>query len=482
MNVPYTEQNGLPNLINKAWDDFNEGNDPISEKLYNVYNDLWTKIGKKGTIIVAGYPQLLDPEGGKIIFKLGFDQTDAARINEEVSKFNDAIEQVVLNVKKEKQVNIYFVSVEDAFIGHGAYADEPYINGVVCPSTTEDLKDDLKSAYSIHPNEKGAAAYASCVQEMIDWIEAGKPSITVSGQVIDKNDQPVGDLTVVIETEKAKKEVFRGTTDENGEFSGDIKLTTQKLRIVVSNEEGFLIDTSVTKPIEYGNNDLGKIKLNEYEGTKVVSQTEFFANDNTTSADVSADDSAQSSEKANCLELYAELLEELSDTAITPSRLVFQLIYLNDDEIPELVVTDGGTVESQARLYSFREGRVNQIFCNGGDWGNHGSLYYVEREGIALDAFTTVFSGNYAFYRIENGQATFIKEFSKKPSTGGSEYSFYIGGNPASQEEYEKQYGDCGGSRLSAAGYNYGTVVSQESIQLLLRNDPICYRGEGGPF
>ncbi|MDO5138978.1 MAG: hypothetical protein Q4D71_11055, partial [Oscillospiraceae bacterium] len=270
MNVPYTEQNGLPNLINKAWDDFNEGNDPISEKLYNVYNDLWTKIGKKGTIIVAGYPQLLDPEGGKIIFKLGFDQTDAARINEEVSKFNDAIEQVVLRVKKEKDVNIYFVSVEDAFIGHGAYADEPYINGVKCPSTTEDLEDDLKSAYSIHPNEKGAAAYASCVQETIDWIEAGKPSITVSGQVIDKNDQPVGDLTVVIETEKAKKEVFRGTTDENGEFSGDIKLTTQKLRIVVSNEEGFLIDTSVTKPIEYGNNDLGKIKLNEYEGIMVV--------------------------------------------------------------------------------------------------------------------------------------------------------------------------------------------------------------------
>lgn len=270
MNVPYTERNGLPNLLSTAWENFNEGDDSISEKLYNVYKELWEKNGKKGNIIVAGYPQLLDPTGGKVLFKYGFDETDTALINKNVSDFNDAIEQVVLKTQKEEHANIYFVSVEDSFIDHGAYADEPYINGVVYPSTTEDLEDDFTSAYSIHPNEKGAAAYAACVQEMIDWIEAGKPSITVSGQVIDKNDQPVGDLTVVIETEKAKKEVFRGTTDENGEFSGDIKLTTQKLHIVVSNEEGLLIDTSVTKPIEYGNNDLGKIKLNYYEETMVV--------------------------------------------------------------------------------------------------------------------------------------------------------------------------------------------------------------------
>ena len=223
-------------------------------------------------------------------------------------------------------------------------------------------------------------------------------------------------------------------------------------------------------------------EMMDYDYLKVVSQTDFFANDNMTLEDVSADDSAQSSEAANYLELYAELLGELRETAITPSRLVFQLIYLDDDEFPELVVTEGGTVESQAWLYSFKDGKVSQIFCNGGDWGNHGSLYYIDRESIVLNAFTTVASGNYAFYRIEDGQATFLKEFSKKPSTDGSEYSFYVGGNPVSQEDYEKQYDECGGSRLIAAGYYYGTVVSQESIQLLLRNDPICYRGEGGPF
>ena len=266
MHVTFDEPNGLYNQLKLSLEKL----DDVSESLSEVYEELWEKIGKQGNIIVAGYPQLVAMEGGISKKVFGFDNAEATAVNVTVSVFNDAIEKKVLEVQKDKHANIYFVSVEDAFIDHGAYEDEAYIKGIEIPSNDEDLEDGISSDYSMHPNEKGAEAYAACVQETIDWIEAGKPSITVSGQVVDENNQPAGNLTVTIRTEKAGKKVFQETTDENGKFSGDIKLTTQDLHITVSNEEEKLIDAPVAKKLEYGNNDLGKIKLNNYNGTMVV--------------------------------------------------------------------------------------------------------------------------------------------------------------------------------------------------------------------
>ena len=61
------------------------------------------------------------------------------------------------------------------FAGHGAYSDDPYINPVYPGSLDQDLKTFMvASYYSMHPNEKGAEAYARCVQAMIDSLEAAK--------------------------------------------------------------------------------------------------------------------------------------------------------------------------------------------------------------------------------------------------------------------------------------------------------------------
>ena len=114
-------------------------------------------------------------------------------------------------------MKICFVSVEEEFDGHEAYSKDPYLNGVIINvlDSNEDLNEGVgPSAYSMHPNEKGAEAYAKCVQAKIDEIEkdGGKsewPTMTSSDEreialVLDVSGSMSG--TPIAETKKAADE------------------------------------------------------------------------------------------------------------------------------------------------------------------------------------------------------------------------------------------------------------------------------------
>ncbi len=199
MSCVYLETNTLADQINYKLNNFyNPGG--IGSNLNKAYHDIKENAGDNAQIIVAGYPQLLDTEGAKWIFKtvaalpvlplggvntvygmIGEQayQSAAEIVNAGVSYFNKAIESIVNDCQKEG-MNISFVSVEDAFKGHEAFSKEPYINGILFVQG-EDICDYIFSSaynpissYSIHPNDFGARVYAKCVQERINEIEDNK--------------------------------------------------------------------------------------------------------------------------------------------------------------------------------------------------------------------------------------------------------------------------------------------------------------------
>lgn len=138
-----------------------------------AYSDISDAAGENAKIIVAGYPKLVEQNGKG----LPFTKDQAQEINSNVTKFNIALNSIVDSCRNEG-MNIYFVDVENAFDGHEAYADDSDINGIIIKdylfNSTEDLKGGIGvSAYSIHPNDKGAEAYAACVQAEIDELEVG---------------------------------------------------------------------------------------------------------------------------------------------------------------------------------------------------------------------------------------------------------------------------------------------------------------------
>lgn len=179
----YLTPNSLANKINDTWKDFYKDGG-IRDNLRQAYEEIAKKAGEQAQIIVAGYPQLLDLNVNSAPFSV----YEAAIINNAVSKFNVAIEDII-DTCAASGMKICFVPVEDAFKGHGAYSDEPYIHKLMC-FQSEDINDKVSlstisniiSAYSIHPNYEGARAYATCVQAKIDELETNPNVPTTSDE------------------------------------------------------------------------------------------------------------------------------------------------------------------------------------------------------------------------------------------------------------------------------------------------------------
>ena len=159
----------LEKQMDSIWAEF----DTTRSNIKDVYTGIQSSAGSQANIIVAGYPKLLDKTGKGTLIS----EKEATIVNENVTKFNNSIKSIV-DECKDQGMNIYFVNVEKEFDkdgGHQAYSDNAWINKIILTKQSEDLEQNgIASAYSIHPNEEGAKAYARCVNAMIKEIENNK--------------------------------------------------------------------------------------------------------------------------------------------------------------------------------------------------------------------------------------------------------------------------------------------------------------------
>lgn len=213
----YLNFGGLKDSLQKKKENFDKETAPKLEKAYNAINKY---AGKQAKIIVAGYPNLLS-SNIKSPF-ISFDE--AIRVNKAVHEFNEKTEKLINNMYSS-DMKIYFVSVEKKFSFHEAYSIDPYINEIILPAQSEDLVDPMKalekkkngerffkdaavSAYSIHPNIKGAKAYAACVQDKINSLENQKNNEEMTTSTTNDTNKPVNvsststerDVVLVLDT------------------------------------------------------------------------------------------------------------------------------------------------------------------------------------------------------------------------------------------------------------------------------------------
>lgn len=187
----YLHFTGLNNKISKLWENFSV----TKANIKKTYQDIATAAGPQATIIVAGYPQLLDKDGkGALISK-----EEATTIDENVSKFNRKLQEIVEECYISG-IDIVFVDVEKEFDGHQAYSDDSWINPIMPKPQSEDLTNDPGSSYSVHPNEAGAKAYARCVNAKIEEVANRKKTGTLSGKICKASDRtsPVDNATISV--------------------------------------------------------------------------------------------------------------------------------------------------------------------------------------------------------------------------------------------------------------------------------------------
>lgn len=170
----YLCPNELSASLNNTWDKFyQKDNDGIRNKIATAYRNI-AKQAPKSAIIVAGYPKLITESHSDLFKDVVFNDKEVASINSSVSRFNMELDRLVSECQ-EDNLNIHFVPVEEKFAGHEAYSKDAWINPVIFKSRAEDLNDYvISSAYSMHPNIKGAEAYAECIQSEINNIESAK--------------------------------------------------------------------------------------------------------------------------------------------------------------------------------------------------------------------------------------------------------------------------------------------------------------------
>ena len=141
----------------------------IRKEIKRVFLDVAARAGEQACILVAGYPYPLADETATSAFS-----RDSAMIMNEANFFYCMELTNLVDECRSEGMNICYVSVNNVFEGHGAYSEDPYINPITLMAGEQDLDSTaVVSAGSMHPNRKGAEAYARCVQDAIDQLEAG---------------------------------------------------------------------------------------------------------------------------------------------------------------------------------------------------------------------------------------------------------------------------------------------------------------------
>ncbi len=178
---PNAVKDMLYDTISQFWETDDPDEVPVAEKLEKVYKEILQE-APDATLVIAGYPRLIYMDSENQTTNCWWCKYyDAYIINRAVAIFDNYIEQIVDSLNTDQAI---YVDVKDAFSGHEAGADDAYINGLeILSNTSENIdKSSLMGKYvsdsSVHPNVKGALAYASAVQEALNKIDSGFGNIT----------------------------------------------------------------------------------------------------------------------------------------------------------------------------------------------------------------------------------------------------------------------------------------------------------------
>ncbi len=237
----YLGSKTLEKKLEELWDNF----DTTESKIKKVYTDVQSAAGPQAEIIVAGYPKLLEKTGkGFFISK-----DEAEKVNSNVTMFNQRLNELVAQCANEG-LNIHFVDVEAEFDkdgGHQAYCNDPWINEIMLTAQDQDIDClCIGSAYSIHPNKKGAEAYARCVNAKIQEIENSKRKGTLSGKVCEAVDRitPIQDATISVYRDGQL--FLTKQTNESGNYTLTLPEGNYRVEIEAENHISFSAYATVT--------------------------------------------------------------------------------------------------------------------------------------------------------------------------------------------------------------------------------------------
>ena len=152
----------------------------------------------------------------------------------------------------------------------------------------------------------------------------------------------------------------------------------------------------------------------------------------------------------------------------------FDLVYVDEDDIPELVIADDAKKLFSTHVYAFYEGKT--VLIN--DYSEFGVFSYVPKENLIHSSWDK--NGNIydSFHKIENGEDVTLASFSWMDAD--LEVSFYIGEQEVSEKEYREQLAIYEDS-YEFISFSYDDIyeITEENIDRIFKaENPFFYTQE----
>ena len=175
------------------------------------------------------------------------------------------------------------------------------------------------------------------------------------------------------------------------------------------------------------------------------------------------------------IKAYASLLRQIMTREGYYEPLArFQLIYVDDDIIPELAVTTNDGHSTGAELYTFENGEAVLV----GSFGSWGLLSYLPRGSVVIDAISQSGEMSEVVYSYSNGETEEIAKFYRTPSDKSVENSpmlYYIDGAKVTEVRFNSEYARAIPSEPiqapSAEGEEKVYTINSDEIDLFLQEN-----------
>ncbi len=136
----------------------------------------------------------------------------------------------------------------------------------------------------------------------------------------------------------------------------------------------------------------------------------------------------------------------------------FTLIYLDNDDIPELAVTESGPTMDPVTLYYYKNGKVQRI----GSYSMYGQMYYSPKTGIFMPMY---------FFSPANGELLKYQEGRTVPYLSweaDDDGGFFLNKNPVSKETFMKETEKWMGSALLPVFEDENSVQKDQDLEKTL--------------
>lgn len=169
------------------------------------------------------------------------------------------------------------------------------------------------------------------------------------------------------------------------------------------------------------------------------------------------------SNKKEAMTAYYNFLKENAIDSYGNQNL-FQLAYITDDDIPELLVTDETfTIGSYVNVYTYSNGKIIHI----GQYGTYGELGFIEYTG-KINAYCNSEIEEWSnYYEIKNNQSELVKYFEVKiEGEYRANWMFFINEKEVSQDTYYIELAKMTGYKY----YGYGDYyqITENIMQVVL--------------